>query len=295
MRNFSEMLKVLFEEKRFVCIGLDLVESRLPRHLCHRNREKNVYEFLTAIIDATKDVAAAFKPNDAFFGPTEFLGTWNHAQVLKEVILYARHSAPCVPWIGDIKRGDTQDTNEKHARTAFEYYDFDAVTVHHYMGKQAMLPFLEYKNKGVFVVCRSSNPGADQFQDVLVATRGSNTSQRENDTKLVPYYQQVAQVVAEDWNEYGNCGLVVGATVPDQLRNVRAIAPNLSILCPGIGIQGGSVEDAYRAGCDAQGSNILLSASRSIIYASDGTDFAQAAYREATRLTSRILTSKKNL
>ncbi len=119
---------------------------------------KNVFDFLTGIIDATKEVAAAFKPNDAFFGPTEYTENWDRAQTLKEVILYARHMAPNVPWIGDIKRADTLETNEKHARTAFEYYDFDAVTVHHYMGKQAMCPFLRHKNKGVFVVCRSSNP-----------------------------------------------------------------------------------------------------------------------------------------
>jgi orotidine-5'-phosphate decarboxylase len=174
----------------------------------------------------------------------------------------------------DAKRGDMANTSRLYARALFDTCDADAVTVQPYQGEEALTPFLERAERGVFILCRTSNPGAVEMQDL--------------DVGGVPLYLVLARRVAEHWNARGNCGLVVGATWPAELAAIRAAAPELPILLPGIGAQGGDLAASVRAGRDARGQGLLVSASRSVLYASDGADFAQAARAEALRLRDAI-------
>jgi len=247
-----------------ICIGLDPEPERLPAHL--RDQPDAILAFNRAIIKATADLVCAYKPNLAFY---ERLGPAG-LSILQETLGFIPNH---IPTIGDAKRGDTDNTARQYARALFEIYGFDAVTVNPYLGYDSLRPFLEYQEKGILIVCRTSNPGARDLQDILV-------SQEEG--QPAPLYEYVARQVLK-WNTAGNAGLVVGATYPEELQRLRQIAPELPILVPGVGAQGGDLASAARYGTDAAGERAIISASRAVIFASAGRDFAeQAAYVAST-------------
>ena len=234
----------------------------------------DVLAFNKAIVDATRDLVCAFKPNLAFY---EALGT-KGLDTLGDTLEHIRAVAPDVLLIGDGKRGDIESTNRMYATALFESWGFDAATVNPYAGVSALEPFFEYGDRGVFVWCRSSNPGAGELQDVKVPDQGHG----------MPIYEWLAQRAMES-NSRGNVGLVVGATYPEELRAVRARAAGAPILVPGIGAQGGELALSVKAGLDSGEPNLLISSSREIAYASrSGRDFADAARAAAAALRDNI-------
>lgn len=249
-----------------VCVGLDPEIEKFPVHL--RQRPQAILEFNRAIIDATADFACAYKPQIAHYAAV------GAEDQLLETIRYIRHRAPGIQVILDSKRGDIGSTAEKYAREAFERYGADAVTINPYLGRDSAEPFLEYADKGVVVLCRTSNAGARELQDLDVGGR-----------KL---YQLVAEKVATEWNTRGNCLLVVGATYPDELADIRRLTGDMTFLVPGIGAQGGDIEKAVRNGRRADGRGLVINSSRGIIYASQGEDFAAAARRATLELRDAV-------
>jgi orotidine-5'-phosphate decarboxylase len=254
----EKLLAAARRNNSLICIGLDPEEARLPAHL--RAQPNAIIAFHRAIIEATADLVCAYKPNLAFY---ERLGPAGLTILQETLRLIPAH----IPTIGDAKRGDTDNTARQYARALFETYGFDAVTVNPYLGHDSLQPFFDHQEKGVIVVCRTSNPGARDLQDLLVS-QGAEAP--------APLYEHVARQVLE-WNAAGNAGLVVGATYPEELRRIRQIAPDLPILIPGVGAQGGDLAAAAREGVDAAGERAIISTSRAVLYASDGRDFAERA------------------
>jgi len=245
--------------RSLLCVGLDPDPAKLP--------VKDVFEFNKAIIDATADLVCAYKPNLAFY---EALGV-RGLQALKKTVAYIPKD---IPVIGDAKRGDIGNTAIAYARALFGYYKFDAVTLNPYLGYDSVEPFLDYKDKGVFVLCRTSNSSASDFQDLV-------------DNFGMRFYQSVA-LRAGDWNTAGNVGLVVGATCPEELREIRKLCPQMPLLIPGIGAQGGDLELSVKYGVDVNKEKAVIVAARQVIYASKGADYAQAARRTASELRDII-------
>lgn len=267
-RNFREMLEARWAEGRFVCVGLDSNYERIPQKLV--NVEMAVFVFNRKIVDATKDLVCAYKPNIAFYEEQGVQGL----SALIRTTEYIRQHAPGVPIILDAKRADIGNTNRGYVKAAFEIYGVDAITVHPYLGAEALQPFLDQADKGIIVLCRTSNPGAGEFQDLQVNGE--------------PLYRVVARRVATEWNKNGNCAVVVGATYPEELREVREIVGDMPILIPGIGAQGGDVEKTVAAGVDSRGWGIIINSSRGIIFASGGADFATAARKRTRELGDMI-------
>ncbi|MFZ3031569.1 MAG: orotidine-5'-phosphate decarboxylase [Candidatus Moraniibacteriota bacterium] len=299
MTTFNEMLKAKWNEGKFVCIGLDSEHEKIPQCIrvnCPTKRE-GILRFNERIVNATGDKALAYKPNLAFYlghGPWGF-------QALLETIEYIRRFAPDVPVILDAKDMDIGNTNVGYVQMAFEQCGADAITVNPYLGMEAAQPFLDQKDKGIIVLCRTSNKGAGEFQDLSIRLATMEPGQkREEFLRLeqqmghelsdgsVPLYQYVAFRVAEYWNKNGNCALVVGATYPDELREVRRIVGDMPILIPGVGAQGGDVEATVMAGKNSHGQGMIINSSRGIIFASYGSDFAEAARRETEKLNNLI-------
>ncbi len=237
-----------------LCVGLDPDPARFPTVL--DGAPDAIARFCIAIVDATADLVCAFKPQFAHFA------AHRAEDQLERVCHHIRARHPDVVLVLDGKRGDIGSTAAFYAREAFGRYGVDAVTVNPYLGTDAAVPFLELG--GVIALCRTSNPGAGELQDLTVADGR-------------PLYLHVAEMVAERWTRHGDCGLVVGATSPTELAGVRSVAPDLPILLPGVGAQGGDLEASVRAGVDGDGRNLLVSSSRQILYASSGDDFADAA------------------
>lgn len=254
-----------------VCVGLDPEPAKFPAHL--RGQPDAVFAFCAAIVDATAGFACAFKPQIAHFAA---LG---EEDALRRLIahIHARH--PGIPVILDSKRGDIGSTAQHYAHEAFDRYGADAVTVNPYLGRDSVQPFLDRADRGVVILCRTSNPGATDLQDLIVE---DGTGQRR------PLYQHVAATVANDWNAHGNCLMVVGATWPAQLAELRAIAGDVPFLVPGVGAQGGDAAAVVRNGATADGTGLLISSSRAILYASQGEDFADAAAGAARTLRDGI-------
>ena len=266
MSGFTDRLERASETaKSLVCVGLDPDPARMP--------VSSVFDFNRAIVDATAGLVCAYKPNLAFYEALGLPGL----QDLEKTITYIRRAAPGVIVIGDAKRGDIGPSAQAYATALFDVWGFDAVTINAWGGRDSVTPFLEDESKGVFVWCRGSNPGSADFQDMEIVAESGN----------MPLYQKMA-LACREWNTNGNLGLVVGATVPDQLREVRAACPGMPLLIPGIGAQGGDLEAAVRLGVDSRGRGALINSSRGIIYASNDSDFAQAAAREANKLRERI-------
>ncbi len=258
--NFTD--KLLAASRRnnsLLCVGLDPDVSLMPK--------VGLLEFNKAIVDATADLVCAYKPNLAFY---EALGI-DGLKVLQKTI---EHIPTNIPIIGDGKRGDIGNTAKAYAKALFVTFGFDAATVSPYLGFDSVEPFIEYKDKGVFILCRTSNPGAVDFQN-LVNAQG------------IPLYEAVARK-AKEWNIHGNIGLVVGATYPDELKAIRKLCPEMPLLIPGIGAQGGDLASAVKYGIDVQGEKAIIAVSRQILYASQGKDFAQAARHSAQELRDNI-------
>lgn len=259
--HFMSSLQAAWQRNQsLVCVGLDPELPKFPAHL--RGDADAVYTFCAAIVDATADLVCAYKPQIAHFAALRA------EDALERLIahIHARH--PGVPVILDAKRGDIGSTAQHYVTEAFERYGADAVTLNPYLGRDSIQPFLDRADKGVILLCHTSNPGAADLQDLDVGGR--------------PLYQRVAELVARDWNTHGNCALVTGATWPEQLAEVRALVGDVPLLVPGIGAQGGDVEAVVRNGRTADGTGLMISSSRAILYAGDGVDFANAA-REATQ------------
>jgi len=267
--NFqSKISEISTENNSLLCIGLDSDINKIPFHI--KGTDNPQYNFNKAIIEATHDLVCAYKPNSAFY---EAQGEEGIRQ-LKQTVYFVKENYPKIPVILDAKRADIGNTNEGYVKFAFDHLGADAITLHPYLGKDALKPFLERRDKGLFILCRTSNSGAGEFQDL------------EIDGK--PLYQVIAAKVAKDWNYNGNCGLVVGATYPKELDIVRHIVGNIPILIPGIGAQGGDLEKTVQAGVDKTGLNALINSSRGIIFASTGVNFAEKAREEALKLKNLI-------
>jgi len=247
-----------------VCVGLDVDPEKIPVHL--RTKPDGVLEFNRGIVEATKDLVCAYKPNLAFY---EALGErgWT---ILRDTL---RLIPKDVITIGDAKRGDIGNTAERYARALFTDLGFDAVTINPYLGFDSVEPFLRDPEKGAFLLALTSNPGSKDFQRLK--------------SGAVPLYERVVRA-AKKWNMNKNVGLVIGATHPRELKRVRSIVPDMPLLIPGIGKQGGDMKSSVRNGCDKNGRLAIINASRSILYASSGTDFAEAARVEAMRMRDEI-------
>lgn len=267
----SRLDSAMTSAQSLVCVGLDPELEKFPAHL--RGHSRAILEFNRAIIDATADLACAYKPQIAHYAAV------GAEDQLLDTIRYIRERAPGVQVILDSKRGDIGSTAEKYAREAFERYGADAVTINPYLGRDSAEPFLEYADKGVVVLCRTSNAGARELQDLEIGGR-----------KL---YQIVAEKVAKEWNSRGNCLLVVGATYPTELADIRAIAGDMTFLVPGIGAQGGDIEKAVRNGRRADGRGLVINSSRGILYASQGEDFAAAARRATLELREAVNVARR--
>lgn len=268
--TFTEKLAASVTQRdSLVCIGLDSDTSRLPSGLTQ-------FEFNRQIIDATHDLVCAYKPNTAFYEAQGAAGI----QALKDTCDYIRQAAPDALILLDAKRGDIGNTNAGYVQFAYDYLGADAVTLHPYLGAEALELFLGRGDKGAIILCRTSNVGSGEFQDLVVG-----------DKKL---YQVVADRVARDWNANGNCMLVVGATYPDEALAVREIVgDNVWFLMPGVGAQGGNIKQVVEAARNSSGDGMIISSSREIIFASSGTDFADAAREKAAALRSEINSYRK--
>jgi orotidine-5'-phosphate decarboxylase len=245
-----------------LCVGLDPDPKRLPPPL--RGTGDAIFRFCREIVDAAAEFACAFKPQIAYFAAARA------EDQLEQLIAHIRREHPQVTVILDAKRGDIGATAEHYAREAFERYGADAVTLSPYMGKDSIDPFLAYADRGAFLLCRTSNAGGADLQMLDVAG--------------APLYQRVAAMVAGEWNTGGQLGLVVGATYPAELAQVRSIVGDLPLLVPGIGVQGGDVAASVAAGQTADGTGMVINSSRAILYAGDGPDYAERA-REVARAT----------
>lgn len=268
--DFINKLEAISDKNNsLVCIGLDPDVTKLPSHL--RNNEAPYFTFNRAIIDATAELVCAYKPNSAFYEARGSAGI----QELQLTCAYIQENYPTIPIILDFKRGDIGNTNAQYAAFAFDYLGVDAVTIQPWQGGEAVQVFLDHKDKGIIVLDRTSNPGASEFQDLTV-----------NDQKL---YLKVAQNVKDSWNKNGNCLLVVGATYPQEMAEIRQlVGDDMVFLVPGLGAQGGDGEKVVKAGLNSKGSGLIINSSRSIIYASDGEDFAEAAGQKAMAFRAEI-------
>ncbi len=263
--TFRQKLEAAWERSgSLLCIGLDPDPARMAID--------DVAAFNIAIIEATSDLVCAYKPNVAFY---EALGPERGYEALRKTLAAI---PPHVITLVDAKRGDVEHTARAYAHAFFDNMGFDAATVNAYLGEDSVTPWIERDGHGAFIVCRTSNPGAPDLQDLQVQTADGAR----------PLYEVVAER-AKAWDTHGNVGLVVGATYPGEMRRLREICPEMPFLVPGIGAQGGSLADVLRAGLDARGLGLLISASRGVTYASQGADFAQAARREAQRLHGEII------
>lgn len=245
-----------------LCIGLDPDPERIAGG--------DAAAFLTAIVESTSDLVCAYKPNLAFY---EQMGPAGYT-LLRTVIDAVPDG---IPLLADAKRGDVGHTAQAYADAVYNEWGFDAVTVNPYLGGDSVEPFVARPDKGVFIVCRTSNPGARDLQDLTVDAPGGHA----------PLYEVVARL-AKAWNTRGNVGLVTGATYPAELARLREICPEMLFLVPGVGAQAGDLTSAVRAGLDEDAGGILVNASRSVLYASQGTDFAEAARTEALAIRAAI-------
>jgi len=272
--TFLEMLQDAQRRNgSMLCVGLDPEPAKFPQGL--RGDASRIYDFCARIADATGDLAIAFKPQIAYFA------AHRAEQQLERLMAHLRANFPHVPVILDAKRGDIGATAEQYAREAFERYGADAVTLSPFMGFDSVQPYLKFQGKGAFLLCRTSNPGGDDLQNQRLASVDGQPL----------LYEHVARLAQGPWNLNGQLGLVVGATYPAEIERVRAIAPTLPLLIPGVGAQGGDAQATVRAGWRAD-APIIVSSSRAILYASSGADFAEAARREAEK-TRALLESAK--
>ena len=270
--TFRQMLAVA--ERRndsLLCVGLDPEPAKFPG--AWKGDAGRIFDFCSAIVDATKDLVIAFKPQIAYFAA-------NRAEdALERLIAHIHHAAPDVPVILDAKRGDVGSTAQQYACEAFERYQADALTLSPFMGFDSIEPYFEYEGKGLILLCRTSNPGGSDLQAQALQSGGL-------------LYEHIARLAQGPWNRSGQLGLVVGATFPAEIERVRALAPTLPLLIPGIGAQGGDAQSTVRAGWRPD-APIIVNSSRAVLYASDGDDFAGAA-RGVALATRQLLNQARN-
>jgi orotidine-5'-phosphate decarboxylase len=266
--NYQELFSLIRKKQSFLCIGLDTDIRKIPQHLLET--EDPVFEFNKAIIDATHDLAAAYKPNIAFYESAGPKG-W---ESLQKTVDYIRQKTKDIFLIADAKRGDIGNTSAMYARTFFEAYDFDAVTVAPYMGKDSISPFLEFKNKWSVLLALTSNPGAADFQYL------------ENKLTGKKLFEEVL-TTAQSWTDKNQLMFVVGATKAEALANIRQIAPDHFLLVPGVGAQGGSLQEVVKYGMNEH-CGLLVNSSRGIIYASGDKDYAEKARQKAMELKNEM-------
>jgi orotidine-5'-phosphate decarboxylase len=269
--TFTETLSAAWQKNdSLLCVGLDPDPAKFPAHL--KGRPDAIFEFCKSIADATADLVCCFKPQIAYFAAR------GAEEQLKALIAHIHANHPGIPVILDAKRGDIGSTAEQYAKEIFERYGADAITANPYMGKDSVDPYLAYADKGVILLCRTSNPGGSDLQFLDVGGK-----------KL---YEHVAELVATRWNTTGQCALVVGATFPDEIARVRRIVGDMPLLVPGIGAQGGDVEATVRAGRTindgAPGTGLIINSSRAILYAGRDENYAQAARRVASETRQLI-------
>ena len=273
MVSFISKLEKLWAKDKFVCIGLDPVIDMLPPSITkkYKSVDEQYFQFNKAVIGSTHDLVCAYKPQVAHYEEQGVKG-W---AALKKTANYLHKNYPKIPVIIDAKRADIGSTNASYAKAFFDQMGFDAITVNPYFGKEALKSFLDYKEKGIIILVRTSNPGAGEFQDI-------------KNKKGEPLYMTVARNVSRNWNENGNCCIVVGATYPKELAQIRKIVGDIPILIPGIGAQGGNVEKTIKAGRNSKNQGMIIHSSRSIIFASSGSNFADAARKKAQELSNQI-------
>lgn len=252
--SFLDKLTRKWNEGKFVCIGLDKAD----------------FEFNKSIIDSTFNLVCAYKPNSAFY---EALGAGGW-KILKKTVEYIQNNHKDIPLILDAKRADIGPTNSEYAKAIFDLLGFDAVTINPYLGKEALEPFLERTDKGIIILVKTSNPGAGEFQDLIVEGK--------------PLYQVVAEHVASGWNINGNCAVVVGATYPKELKIVREIIGDMPMLIPGIGTQGGDLEATVKNGLNSKKQGIIISSSRSIIFAEKPREAAQNLHSQIREILKHV-------
>ena len=279
--TFIDMLRNAERQNgSMLCVGLDPEPSRFPGQL--RGDASKIYDFCAAMVDATADLVIAFKPQIAYFAAHRAEGQ------LERLMAHMRRAAPQVPIILDAKRGDIGSTAEQYAKEAFERYGADAVTLSPFMGFDSVTPYLKYEGKGAFLLCRTSNPGGDDLQAQRLASVPGEPL----------LYEHVAGLAQGPWNLNGQLGLVVGATYPNEIERVRAVAPTVPLLIPGVGAQGGDALATVRAGWRAQDgvtvAPIVVNSSRAVLYASSGDDYRDAARREAIK-TRDLLASARGV
>lgn len=267
--TFQQKLDAIIQRNHsFLCIGLDTDLKKIPPHLVDNNNPQ--FTFNKAIIDATQDLVCAYKPNTAFYEAQGAVGI----QELKMTCDYLHDTYPEIPVILDAKRADIGNTNEGYVTFAFDYLHADAITLHPYLGKEALTPFLQREDKGCMILCRTSNPGSGEFQDLV--------SDGES------LYKIVARKIVQEWNGNSNCALVVGATYPTELAQVRSIVGDITLLIPGVGAQGGDLEKTVQAALNSKKTGIIINSSRAIIFASSAEDYAARARFEAQTLKTSI-------
>jgi len=272
MKFLDQLQHASHQNQSMLCVGLDPEPNRFP--LKWRGDAGRIFDFCAAIVDATADLVMAYKPQIAYFSS-------HKAEVqLEKLIQHIRQVAPQVPIVLDAKRGDIGSTAEQYAIEAFERYGADALTLSPFMGFDSIAPYLKYHDKGAFLLCRTSNPGGDDLQNQRLSCLPSQPH----------LFEHIASLANGPWNTNGQLGLVVGATYPDEIERVRAIAPELPLLIPGIGAQGGDALATVKAAKSRAPSRVIVTSSRAIIYASEGEDFAKASREEA--LKTRALLQK---
>ena len=251
-----------------LCVGLDPEIDRIPARF--QTAEWPLFAFNRWIIEQTHAYTAAYKPNMAFYEARGLQGL----RELELTMDYLGSEHPAIVTICDAKRADIGNTNRGYVTAIFDRMGFDAVTLHPYLGHEALAPFLDRADKACLILCRNSNPGAGEFQDLIVSGR--------------PLYEMVAERVSTQWNANGNCMLVVGATYPDEMRRIRAIAPHMPFLVPGIGAQGGDVAAVVAAGADGRGKGLMISSSRGILFSNDPGKAARDLRDEINAARARL-------
>lgn len=269
MEKFERRAKAV---SSLVCVGLDPEFEKIPGRF--KDYESPQFEFNRWIIEQTHPYAAAYKPNMAFY---EARGT-RGLHELELTMEYLREEHPDIFTVCDAKRGDIGNTNRGYATSIFDAMGFDAVTLHPYLGREALMPFLERRDKVSIVLCRTSNPGAGELQDLVCDGR--------------PLWEVVARQVGAEWNAAGNCMLVVGATYPEEMRRIRAVAPEVAFLVPGVGAQGGDVAAVVGAGLDAKGMGLLIASSRAIVFSEDPADAARTLRDEINAAREKAIAAK---
>lgn len=270
----QKLEKIIKKNNSLLCVGLDTDINKIPQHLL--NKMNPVFEFNKEIIDKTNNLICCYKANIAYYSSQGTKGLRSLTNTIEYI-----HEKYDIPFILDAKRADVGSTSEQYAKEVFDIFNTDAVTVNPYLGLDAIEPFLKRKDKGVIILCRTSNPGASDFQDLI--------------TDGKPLYMRIAKKITEWDKQYKNCLMVVGATWPDEMGKIREIAKNMFFLVPGIGTQGGDLESTLKEGLTKERSGLIIHSARAIIYASRDKDFAKKAREKTIEMRNAINKYRYNL